>query len=194
MTDYTLPETHELAERQWVLENVPKGGVFIDVGADTGTWTLPFSKHFDTVYAIEPSSGDVQLLKTKLQGITNVIVIQKAASWTNGEIVLASGRDEPEWFPSETEDLPEEFTRYVRVEAMTIDSLKLVPRLIKIDTEGWGDRVLDGAKNTLPFTDYVVIELHNTVEATRSLAILGPLFDHVHMSDSQSILYFRRKR
>lgn len=192
---YVLPETHEAAERQWVVENVPKGGVFIDVGADTGTWAIPFASHFERVFAIEPSAKDVELLREKclLKNITNITIIQKAASWTDGEIVLAAGRDEPEWFPSETGELPKEFTHYVRVKAMTIDSLKLSPRLIKIDTEGWGDRVLDGAKDTLISTDYVVIEIHNDIEANRSIGILGPLFDLVHTSDSGSILYYKRR-
>ncbi len=195
MTNYTLPESHEAKERQWVLDHVPKGGVFIDVGADTGTWTIPLSKHFELVFAIEPSIDDYTVLQHSLteKNINNVVVIPAAASDTQGEdLFLSAGNDEPNWFPSLSKpDLP--YTKSEVVPTMKIDNLVLSPRLIKIDTEGWGAQVLRGASMTLLRTDFVVLEIHNDHEKRDCIDILQSVsFSACHRSDSGSIWYFRK--
>jgi FkbM family methyltransferase len=168
-------EEHERGFREWVLQNVPRGGVFVDVGAMIGHWAVNLSTHFDKVYAIEASPQSVDVLRRNIaeNGVTNVEVIQKAASSSSESIFLTgSTLDDPSrpgsipnWGPSLTPKHPTNNTnKYEVVECLTIDSLELSPRLVKIDTEGWGGHILRGAIKTIPRTDFFMVEIHNLDE------------------------------
>lgn len=71
----------------------PRGGVFIDVGANIGNHTVYFSKFLaDAVIAVEPSLKALRCLRRNisLNNITNCVVVECAAGETckEGELVL----------------------------------------------------------------------------------------------------------
>ena len=61
-----------------VIENLnPEGGVFVDVGANTGQHSLFMSKHAKTVHAVEPYDGVLRLFRGMIDRneIENALII-----------------------------------------------------------------------------------------------------------------------
>jgi FkbM family methyltransferase len=152
------------------------GDVFIDIGANSGLYTLLASEAVGNegmVYAFEPSPIPFTRLKenVSLYGHNNIECIESALSDHEGEMKLnISGDGYSAWdtFASETRTGQTD-TRKVQV--TTLDKFVLDKNLIdkitmmKIDVEGWETYVLSGGLNTLSnivapilqieFTDHV---------------------------------------
>jgi len=95
----------------------------------------------------------------KLNKLANIMVIEAAISNTTGEIPVTSG--------SRNEKKAE-----FRVPIRTLDSYKLAPSLVKIDTEGNELHVLQGAQETLKQKPQLVIETHSQESVGRIQALL----------------------
>lgn len=70
----------------FVAQNI-KNKIFIDIGANVGSYSLSLCKHADHVYAFEASGSSCELLRenTERNGIKNVTVVQRAVFNTDGE-------------------------------------------------------------------------------------------------------------
>src|SRR4029077_12450113 len=127
-----FPMTHE----DWLRSLVHpfKGELFVDVGAHVGTWALRATRSFQKVVAFEPNPTANKILRTnvKLNKIANVVVIEVAISNAAGEMPVANKSQKGK---------NGEFLVPLR----TLDSFKLKPSVIKIDTEGNELPVLQGA-------------------------------------------------
>jgi FkbM family methyltransferase len=107
--------------------------------------------------AFEPHPGINRMLRTtvKMNKLGNISVFQTALSNTEGEIVIPAKRGK---------------TRKVgecRIPVRTLDSFKLKPSLLKIDTEGNELLVLQGAMETLKQRPRIVVETHSFSESSR---------------------------
>jgi FkbM family methyltransferase len=85
---YVLGELDE-PRIAWLVHMTPPGGLFVDVGANIGLYTCTLAHHLadsGEVVAVEPLRSSVELLRSNLalNGLTNVEVIQAAASSTSG--------------------------------------------------------------------------------------------------------------
>ena len=149
----------------FILDNLKPGDIFIDVGANIGYYTILASKHVGAtgkVFAVEPVPQTVEVLKfnIKLNGLRNVTVIDKAAwnSYCKLKMKIAFGEFGcASFFRNGVE---------VDVSAIPLDGvLADVPKikLIKVDVEGAEYEVLQGLKQTLIRTEYVVLELSRKV-------------------------------
>jgi FkbM family methyltransferase len=145
----------------FIVDNLKRGDVFVDVGANIGYYTILASRLVGTggrVFAVEPVPQTVKVLKfnIKLNELRNVTVVDKVA-WNSccklkmkiafGEFGCAS------FFHNGVE---------VDVDAIPLDEVLVnVPKikLIKIDVEGAEYEVLQGLRRTLTRTEYVVLEL-----------------------------------
>jgi FkbM family methyltransferase len=82
----------------------------------------------------------------------------------------------------------------VRVPLVTLD--RIAPsgeiQLLKIDTEGHDVMVLAGAKSVLERVSFLIVELRSANEVAMAAALLGPCWDRVRLSASDS-LFVRRK-
>ena len=77
----------------WLSRITPPGGVFVDVGANIGLYTCQMARRLGdggAVVAIEPVERTVALLREniRLNQLTNVEVVQKAASRSSGTLPL----------------------------------------------------------------------------------------------------------
>lgn len=149
-------EDWERRHRDWIIQHVPKDGVFIDIGANSGAYAITLAHHFEHVFAIEPAPGNIRVLSENmsLNGIRNITVIECAA-WDESRMIdfhqcvendLASAAvasDDPKPYgltPIKT----------VRVPAATIDSFKFTNvAAVKIDVEGGEGHVLLGMLETI---------------------------------------------
>jgi len=80
------PATRRLMEEM-------SGELFVDIGANVGQYSVPLSRRFRRVIAVEPNPVAVRLLHENLSqnGITNVQVIQEAIAPNVGPIRLYQG-------------------------------------------------------------------------------------------------------
>jgi len=149
-------------------------GVFVDVGAYVGFYTVLAARHGWRVIAFEPNPINLILLKYNiaLHGVGDrVAIVDKAAGDAHGYAKFSISAS-----PSESS-----FTKYLRnelkllnvdVEVVTIDSVlksigvKDVEILVmKVDVEGFGLRVLRGARKTVErFRPFILFEVHRTFD------------------------------
>jgi FkbM family methyltransferase len=145
------PETQDL-----LLRFLPVGGVFIDVGANIGTFTIPAAKHVGPsgqVVAIEASPDVFNVLRKNvlLNNIDNTQLTCAAAGAQNGSA---------EFYPAPVDHFgmgsraPQFHSAPITIRSVTLDSeverLKLPSvNLIKIDAEGFELDVFKGATELL---------------------------------------------
>jgi len=166
---------HEPVTTEIVSKTLQKGMICLDIGGNIGYYVLLESKIVENegrVVAIEPSPenfrylmNNLQLSKTSnveafniavgnVEGTTNFLIYKGAS---NSGMVIQEGQ-KPAWPGT-----------IIQVPIRTIDSLLTDMGLKKIDfvrmdVEGYEDRVIDGMKNTLQSSKPIIqIEMHASI-------------------------------
>jgi len=144
-----FPSTHE----DWLRSLVQPfdGELFVDVGAHIGTWAVRATRTFRSVVAFEPNVEANRILRTtvKMNGLNNISVYRTALSNISRERIVSTRN----WMSGKKAEF--------RVPVRTLDSFKLKPSLLKIDTEGDEFPVLQGAIETLNGRPRVLVETHS---------------------------------
>lgn len=161
-------EDWERRHRDWVIQNIPKGRNFIDIGANSGAYAITLAKHFDHVFAVEPARGNIDVLQENihLNGITNITIMPYAA-WDEDRMInfhQCVENDLASAAVASDDPLPYGLTpiKTVRVPAITIDSRWFTDvAVVKIDVEGGEGHVLLGMLDTIRRDKPVMlIEVH----------------------------------
>jgi len=162
------PFEHEYDIRAYIrgLLGGSKGGVFIDVGANVGVWTIDLAPLFDKVYAVEPWYADQLCLNIKDYGVDNVEVIEAAAWDFNGMVLIGISRVD-NLISGIRADVPKVGLSGKLVKSIRLDNVIKEPfRLLKIDVEGEAMHVLRGMDRLLRESNGIaVIEVHNHGES-----------------------------
>jgi FkbM family methyltransferase len=155
-----------------------QGDVVIDVGANIGFLTVLASVLVGPtghVVAFEPGADNLERLRANLghNDCKNVTVIEKAVTNQVGEVVFYINSDDSGgnalWDPRRYPGTPKTLATAMRlvVPATTLDAewerLRLpAPKVIKIDTEGAEQRVLEGARDLIARHQprFITAELH----------------------------------
>lgn len=143
----------------FVKENLQKGQVFLDVGAQVGYYTLLASSLGANVQSFEPSTKNRELLKENIKEnkSKNITIYPFALYNKDKKMKLYSGKTSGENSLLNSGESGES----EEVEAKRYDGLKLeFPNMIKIDVEGFERQVLEGMPEVLN-TDkeiYIIIE------------------------------------
>ena len=190
--------------------NELKYGIFVDVGAYLGLYTVLAAKHGWNVVAFEPNPISLILLNYNiaLHGIENrVTIVGKAAGDTHCyakfSITFTLSKS------SLARD-PRNKTRLLNVvvEVTTVDSIleSLDVRdpnnlVIKVDVEGFGLRVLRGARRTIEkFRPFILFEVHRTfdekdeIHALEMLKCLGYNFMVVTVRSRRNFIVYAYPR
>ena len=149
---------------------VPK--TVIDVGANTGQFSVAASNEFrhTDIYPIEPDPSTAVKLRQNLPSRIAKNIIRKAVGERDGTIIfnvntdsqvssiLPLGDDRQRAFPRSV------VTQQISVPLATLDSIfSLIPLaepvLLKIDVQGYEDKVIAGAANFLSSVSWVVMEV-----------------------------------
>ena len=148
---------------RWITEYLNPGDVFFDIGAHQGWLSLAAAWQTGSmgkVVAFEPSPASVELLSfhKRVNRLVQMDIVPKAVSKTDSSsipFILEGDGDSVMNSLIEIEEVrvgPRGRT-VIPVEAITLDSYSestgLVPRMIKIDTEGSEIWVCEGAKKLL---------------------------------------------
>jgi FkbM family methyltransferase len=143
---------YEEFETNLIKQEVKKGDVILDIGANIGYYTLIFAKlvgESGKVYAFEPDPTNFALLKKNIEanGYNNVVLIQKAVSNKSEKIKLyisKENRGDHRIYPSY------ESRQTVEIECVRIDDYN-IPKVdfIKMDIQGSELGAIQGMENLL---------------------------------------------
>jgi FkbM family methyltransferase len=143
---------YNLEELDFLRAHTPKGGVFVDVGANVGTYAMVLARHVGVsgkVIAIEPHPVTHARLafNRAASGFTQVILVAAAAGASDGTLLIETDGDNLGASHVVTEAISGRG-------AIKVASLRLQRILeqasvshvdaLKIDVEGFEDRVLTG--------------------------------------------------
>jgi FkbM family methyltransferase len=164
MRDLLLTGSFEPEQSALIEALLPKGGVFLDVGANIGYFTVLGGRSVGPtgrVYAFEPVEEIHRLLSTNvsLNGLENVEALALACFSSPGQMGMerASDSGKSHLSPARAHSKPVSLT--------TVDDFVALARidrvdLIKIDTEGSDLEVLKGARRTVDrFRPAIIMEL-----------------------------------
>ncbi|MDE2099023.1 MAG: FkbM family methyltransferase [Patescibacteria group bacterium] len=164
-------------ELVWVmLRTLLKGDIAIDIGANHGLFTIIMSQlvgSLGLVVACEPASTNLPLLGRHLEinKVDNVQIVknpiwcqnEEVTFWLNSDCRGSNALFDPgNWFNNQkSRDNPQP----IKMQAITLDSFDVAKekiKLIKIDTEGAEQKILEGAKDLLEkyHPPYILSELN----------------------------------
>jgi FkbM family methyltransferase len=179
---YLLGKHPPLEPQVWKELSKIRGGLFVDVGAYLGTYSVRLSSHFRRVYAFEPNPNIVPRLRKRIEDRSrhNITVFPIALSDANGQadfyVDIHRGFDGSadtllrvfKYNPGELIGAGPAHTylgkESVMVSTATYDSqIHENADLVKIDVEGAEFQVLKGARHALEEGRIrrIMVELHD---------------------------------
>jgi FkbM family methyltransferase len=140
---------HEYVDMRFVLDTLKPGDLFVDIGANVGSYTVLASKvRGARTIAVEPDPGTAQALRRNIEvnGIADKVhVVEAALGARAGTVSFTVGRDTV----NRVAQAGDENVRDVAVRTLDDVLDGEVPRVIKIDVEGFEAEVFRGAVATL---------------------------------------------
>jgi FkbM family methyltransferase len=138
---------------------IAPGDLIFDVGSHHGLHAVFLGRGPVRVLAIEPNPHNISILRKNIavNSLQNVTVRQTAVGNCVGKIALPEDSNEGGVVTRKTD------TPTIDVELLPLDHMALqhdFPNLLKIDVEGFEDRVLKGAKEILKRRPKIAIEVH----------------------------------
>jgi FkbM family methyltransferase len=148
-----------------LVRHLPPGGVFVDVGASVGFFSLLGARlvgSSGSVVAFEPQTAAVASVRRNagMNGFENVAVVEAAVGATEGELFLR-GAGTATAYVTHTPGPDGERVRVTSLDAYFVSRSELEPSVVKIDVEGHELEVLAGMRSLLVGArPVVVIECH----------------------------------
>ncbi len=174
--DLISGKPHDPFVKRTIMEALTNGGVFVDVGANIGVFTLAASTLRDVVvYAFEPSPRELSRLYRNLarNKTTNVVVFPFALGHESARMELALGGDDNPGHNSLVSSSRKEKSTNTAVchcepfdGLLQADTLERI-RVVKIDVEGFEMEVLRGMVSSIGKMKDVTF----VVEVTRSFLL-----------------------
>jgi FkbM family methyltransferase len=161
----------------WLAEWVPHSGrVFVDVGANTGTWTRWLAPSFVRGHAIEPDPDALAALRANAPGN---VVVHPVGAWQSAATLrfsrFAASLHTSAYFVEQGINTGPR-TGWLELPCLPIDALAIEGPVdfLKCDTEGAETEVLSGAARLIERDrPWLLIEVHsvdNCLSLTRILA------------------------
>lgn len=177
-------------ERTFLWHYLRPGDVFVDVGANIGLFSVIAAKRVGEggrVYAFEPVALPRQRLEEniRLNQFHNVSIQPFALSDQAGWLEMSIPTDGHDAWSSLAAPIAGAGIQMDRIEAVTWDDFAdriglAKPRMMKIDVEGWENRVLDGASATLSAPDAPLLQVEFTDAAAQSAgSSCAALYQHL---------------
>jgi FkbM family methyltransferase len=175
LKDYEATEIDYVCD---YLDRVAKAGklkgVFVDVGAHVGLWSLSLSEWYQnrynivpTIYALEPDSQNFVRLRANAQQAETGIVPVQVAAWNRTEYLYLKRNENPS--RHKVASVGRAGRQAMRVQGVALDSVANTPEKvqidgIKIDVEGAELHVLNGARSILTENKQMIAVVEYSVE------------------------------
>ena len=163
------PEIYERLDGAWLLD--AKVRTVLDIGANTGQFSRTINALLPeaTVYAFEPQADCFTALEASFAGDSRLRAVRTAIGDEDGEITFYRNAFSQSSSALQLTDLHKEAFPWAREsEAITVPVHRLdtlgsdldliTPMLVKIDVQGFEDRVLRGGERVIRQADFVLIE------------------------------------
>jgi FkbM family methyltransferase len=157
----------EKSEIAFMRKSLKPGDIFIDVGANGGTFTIIAARQVQNhghVYAFEPDRRNLKLLRhnLKINNITNVTILECALSNKKGIAQLAIAIDGAMNSLAKTHRTDQQITEWQTVKVTTLDDFineYKIDRVdfVKIDIEGGEKLIFEGAKDIFTSFNQLII-------------------------------------
>jgi FkbM family methyltransferase len=162
---------HEFADMMLPLHFLREGDLFLDIGANVGSYTVIGSGVCRAAtWAFEPDPDTVRHLKRNVavNGLEGLVTIyERALGGTQSEISFTVGLDTINRVAS----VGEKNVRMVRQERLDALIGTAKPIMIKIDVEGYEEEVLRGAQDLLAKECLNVVELETVTPAINKMLL-----------------------
>jgi FkbM family methyltransferase len=168
----TYKEVIERHEYSFITKYEPE--YIIDAGANIGMAAIYFANKYKKakIIAVEPESGNYDILKKNVENYTNITAI-KAALWnTSGEIFLFDTGLGNDGFMTEiNQAVLKTSVKNIKETIKTITIDKIINDfhissidILKIDIEGGEKEVFESCKGWINKTKCVIVELHEKMK------------------------------
>lgn len=149
-------------EMSLIRDSIKPGDVFIDVGANIGSYSIFAASYGAEVYSFEPVPSTFELLERNI-GLNPSIKerihpVRKVISDKDGEVSFTTDNDTTNKIVTNSNSHTKS-TGLARIPAVTLDSEVEKANFIKIDVEGFEKSVLGGAKRLLSSKELKLIVL-----------------------------------
>ena len=165
---------HEPNVGRAIQSNLSRGGVFYDIGASVGWFSL-FAAGIvgpsGCVFAFEPAPAVYAQLSDNVSGMANIHTFQCGIGSADGDFEFAAqGTSSAASFVQAVTEINKDYLpgtpiTKVKVNVRKIDTMlpqMQVPNLVKIDVEGFELNVLKGAERLLVLGPSLIAEIHPT--------------------------------
>jgi FkbM family methyltransferase len=149
---------------------IKKDDVVLDIGANIGYYALIWSGlvgNGGKVYALEPVLNNFKMLEknVELNGIKNIETFKIAAGSENKKdfINVAESGNVSSFINSRAPLKGKEEVDVVKIDDFLKD--KKMPKLARMDVEGYAGEILKGMRETLKKVEYLLIELHPHIKS-----------------------------
>jgi FkbM family methyltransferase len=163
--DHLIHGGHETALIEIARGMLPEGGVFVDVGAHVGLYTLNLADKAGVIYAVEANPKTYMVLRENINANKQVLKADirplNFAAWDRSEYLTLVDENGKETGGS-TRCIPGEYGSMAY--GCPLDTILSGERfdLVKIDVEGAEARVLKGMAHILvDFRPRLLIEMHD---------------------------------
>lgn len=133
---------------KFILDEYGRGGVYVDIGAFIGNHTAFFATlcRADHVIAVEPSPASFKLLQHNVSTLRlSRVELHNVATGDRDGYVQVLPPPPGNRGMTAVDAASDGTIKIVRADSL----ISMPPKLIKIDTEGWGVRTLHGAVQTI---------------------------------------------
>jgi len=183
---------------------VRPGDLVFDIGAHVGDRVAAFRRLGARVVALEPQPGPARALRRLYGRDPDVRLVASAAGDAEGEIILHVNSANPTVSTASPAFIDaadgaqgwegQAWDRAVTVRCRTLDGLAAEhgrPAFVKIDVEGFEDRVLRGLSQPVPALSFEFTTIARDVAARclERLAELGPYRFDVALGETQRLVF-----
>jgi FkbM family methyltransferase len=162
---------HEFVEMAFLLHFLRPGDLFLDIGANVGTYAVLASKVCGArsiAFEPDPVTGRALSRNIQLNGLQDLVTVQQVALGSRtGNIAFTVGLDTINRIATENDD---------RVQTVPIKRLDDIPDaqtavLAKLDVEGFEEEVLSGSRTVLSSPGLLAIQSESNTPAVSALLV-----------------------